>query len=98
MTRDETLERLAAARSDLDRFDVQHVYLFGSTARDEAKADSDVDVLVEFRRSAMVGMFKFVQLRRFLSELLGRPVDLATPAALHPALRDDILREAIRAA
>jgi len=43
-------------------------------------------------------MFELLRLRRYLSELLGRRVDLVTPDALHKALRDGILSEAIRAA
>ena len=98
MTRDDVLQKLAAARGDLDRFAVERLSVFGSIARDEATDDSDVDVLVEFTEGAVVGIFEFVRLRRFLAGLLGRSVDLATPAALHHALRDEILREAIRAA
>lgn len=98
MTRDEILKRLAAARPQLDEFEVESLFVFGSFARDEASSSSDVDLLVEFKPDASVGMFRFVRLRRCLGELLGIPVDLATPDALHTAMRDDILREAIRAA
>ena len=72
--------------------------MFGSVARGEAKAGSDVDLLVEFEPSAHVGMFEFSRLRRELSQLLNCRVDLATPDALHKGMKEDILREAIRAA
>lgn len=98
MTRDDILEKLAASRPELDQFHVESLSVFGSVARGEASDDSDVDVLVEFEAEAVVGMFEFVRLQRYLSELLGRRVDLATPDALHKALRDGILSEAIRAA
>lgn len=98
MTRDDILEKLAASRPELDQFHVESLSVFGSVARGEASDDSDVDVLVEFEPEAVVGMFEFVRLQRYLSELLGRRVDLATPDALHKALRDGILSEAIRAA
>jgi len=98
VTRDDILETLAASRPELDRFHVESLSVFGSVARDEALDDSDVDVLVEFEPEAVVGMFEFVRLRRYLSDLLGRRVDLVTPDALHKALRDGILSEAIRAA
>jgi len=98
MTRDDILEKLAASRPDLDQFHVESLSVFGSVARGEASDDSDVDVLVTFEPGAVVGMFEFVRLQRYLSELLGRRVDLATPDALHKALRDGILSEAIRAA
>jgi predicted nucleotidyltransferase len=60
--------------------------------------DSDVDLLVESEQGACVGLFEFAGLRRFLSELTGRNVDLVTRRGLHRELRDDILNEAIRAA
>ena len=72
--------------------------MFGSVARDEATDESDVDILVEFKGDAIVGMFEFIDLQRFLAHLLDRKIDLATSASLHKALKDDILREAVRAA
>ena len=98
MTREDILAKLAASRPDLDTFHVVSLSVFGSVARDEASADSDVDVLVEFDLEAVVGLFEFVRLQRYLTQLLGRRVDLATPDALHKALRASILSEAIRAA
>lgn len=65
---------------------------FGSVVRGEARADSDIDILVEFSRP--IGLLAFVRLKNRLSELLGRPVDLVTPDALKPPLRDGILSEA----
>jgi predicted nucleotidyltransferase len=80
----------------LNAFGVARVSLFGSFARDEGKVDSDVDLLVEFDRP--IGLFEFVRLQRQLGELVGHQVDLVTPAALKPQLRDRILREAVVAA
>ena len=89
---------LATHRDLLRRFGVRELRLFGSAVRGEAVAASDLDLLVEYDHTAPVGLFEFVRLQRALSELLGRPVDLATREALHPALREQILREAIRVA
>jgi predicted nucleotidyltransferase len=58
---------------------------------------SDVDVLVEFDPQARVGLFTFVRLLDFLSDVMGTRIDLATPAALRPEMRDEILAEAVRA-
>ena len=74
----------------------QDVRVFGSLARGEAGPNSDVDILVEFDRPT--GLFGFVRLQRYLEELLGRDVDLATPAALRADTRSAILAEAIHAA
>jgi hypothetical protein len=78
---------------ELERLGVKSLALFGSTARNEATDLSDVDILVEFNRS--VGLFEFVRLKVLLEEMLNRKVDLVTQDALHPALRERILSEAI---
>ena len=66
------------------------------TTGEPVAIESDVDLLVEF--SVPVGLFEFVRLRRFLEEILGARVDLVTPGALKPQLRQAVLREAVRAA
>ncbi len=98
MDRETVLKILSQHRQHLRGYGVKDIRLFGSVARGEAEAGSDVDLLVEFEPSAHIGMFEFSRLRRMLSQLLGCKMDLATPDALHKAMKDDILREAIRAA
>ena len=95
-TREGILEALASQRAIFERYGVSAVSLFGSVARGESTEDSDIDLLVEF--SQPIGLFKFVELKRILEEAFGRSVDLVTPNALKPQLRDRILKEAIRAA
>jgi uncharacterized protein len=89
--------RILREHSDVLRRDhhVGTISIFGSVARDEAHANSDVDVLVEFDRP--VGLFDFIGLQMHLTEILGCKVDLATPDALHHRMREKILSEAIRA-
>lgn len=82
----------------LARHHVRSLSVFGSVVRGVAGPGSDIDVLVEFEPGAAVGLFEFMRLKRELSELLGMEVDLGTPDALHPALRDDILREVVHVA
>lgn len=89
------LSVLDAHRDRLDEFAVKALFLFGSVARDEATAKSDVDFLVEFERP--VGLFTFLGLQDYLEELLGCSVDLGTPNSLRPYLRETVLEEAIRA-
>lgn len=96
MTRFEALQAIRDHSGEMSRFRVRSLSLFGSVARDEARPESDVDILVEF--SEPVGLFDFVRLRRFLEGVLDRRVDLATPAALKPRMRERILAEAVRAA
>ena len=98
MVRDIILKKLSENRQLLMIYGIKDIRLFGSVARGEAGAGSDVDLLVEFETSAHIGMFEFSRLRRELSQLLGCEVDLATPDALHKKMKKNILREAIRAA
>ncbi|MEE4274725.1 MAG: nucleotidyltransferase family protein [Thermoleophilia bacterium] len=96
MTRRETIRRLTRNRSKLAAFHVRRLSLFGSTARDEAHEHSDVDLLVEFDPGVPVGLFTFVGLQRFLGDVLGTRIDLATPDALRPEMREQILGEAVK--
>jgi predicted nucleotidyltransferase len=96
-TKEEIFEALAAHRTELERFGVKSVAVFGSAARgEELGPQSDIDRLVEFNRP--VGLFAFLDLKQYLESLLKRRVDLTTPEALKPQLRDRILSEAVRAA
>ena len=94
MTLDEALAKLRAAKPLLDRYGVQRVGVFGSTARGEAGPDSDVDVLVEFLPATLPG-FGFFRLERDLAALLGRSVDLVTPDGLHDLIQERVLGEAV---
>jgi len=71
----------------------QRVQVFGSMAKDSATSTSDVDFLVEMRSGSTA--FALGGLLMDLQDLLGRRVDLVTPNALHPAIRDKVLREAV---
>ena len=96
MKRDEVLQLLASHSADLHARGVRSLSLFGSVARDAAADRSDIDLLVEFDRA--VGLFAFIDLRDYLQHVLGQRVDLVTPEALRPQLRERILAEAVRAA
>ena len=71
--------------------DVSMIGIFGSTARGEASASSDLDLLVRFARPK--SLLALVRLERSLSEVLGRKVDLLTESAISPYLKDRILNE-----
>jgi uncharacterized protein len=75
-------------------YDVQTLELFGSYARQEQDADSDLDVLVTFERTP--GLWRFIELEHHLSEILGVPVDLVTEDSLKPRVGERVLREVIR--
>jgi predicted nucleotidyltransferase len=97
MTSREALHRLNRNREKLRTHHVRHIAVFGSTARDQAGPHSDVDLLVEFEPEAPVGLFAFVKLLDFLSDVMETRIDLATPGALRAEMRDEIIGEAVRA-
>ena len=72
---------------------VRSLAVFGSVARGEAKADSDVDILVEFQGPATFD--GYMKLKIFLEDVLDRPVDLLTRRAIRPELAPTIEREAV---
>jgi len=93
MNLDEILKTLAAHRDELKGFGVKSLALFGSIVRGEARPDSDIDILVEFKGPATFDCY--MDLKFFLEELLDRRVDLVTHKALKPRLRPSVEREAI---
>ena len=97
MNKSEVIKKLASFEDELKKFSVKDLYLFGSYAREEAGKQSDLDILVEFEAGAQIGLFEVSRLRRQLSELLGKEVDLVTPDAIRPEMKDQILREAVHA-
>jgi len=78
------------------RFGIRGLSVFGSVARDEASATSDVDVLVEF--DGPTTFDGYFGAKEALEELLGARVDLATPAMLKPRLKLEVDREGVRVA
>ncbi|MBW2370147.1 MAG: nucleotidyltransferase family protein [Deltaproteobacteria bacterium] len=98
MNKQQIIDNIQANRALLEEFSVKSLSVFGSVVRGEARPDSDVDILVEFEADARIGFFAFARLQRRLSDVLGRPVDLVTPDALHEGMKNRILEEAVHAA
>ena len=83
MQREQVLSLMKANKAQIfASFDVKDLAIFGSTARDQAREDSDIDVLVEFGAPATAQRYFGVQF--YLEDLLGHPVDLVTRKALRP--------------
>ncbi|HEY0153998.1 MAG TPA: nucleotidyltransferase domain-containing protein [Longimicrobium sp.] len=76
------------------RHAIRELRLFGSALRDDFRADSDVDFLVEFEPDARVGLLTLAQLELELGELVGRKADLRTAADLSRYFRQDVLNGA----
>ncbi|CAN5539330.1 nucleotidyltransferase [soil metagenome] len=81
LTRTKAIQLLYEQRSYFaTEFGVRRIGLFGSYAKGQADDDSDVDIVVEFEHP--IG-FRFVELVEYLESLLGREVDVLTPAGIH---------------
>jgi predicted nucleotidyltransferase len=96
MSREDVLTLLRSHRDDIERFGVRSLRLFGSVARGEAVAESDVDLLVAFRESPTFS--GYMKLRIFLEDLLGSKVDLITETGLRDRVRSFVEKDAIRVA
>jgi len=78
-----------------EKYGIEEIGIFGSYLRGEAKKESDVDILVEFKPGAKISLLDFVELENYLSNLLGVKVDLVEKSALKPRIGKQILSEVI---
>ena len=88
------IKKISSKKSFLaNKYFVKEIGVFGSVARGEQRASSDVDILVNFARP--VSLFDFVRLENYLSSLLGVKVDLVSKTGLKPAIKNEILNQTI---
>ena len=80
-------------QSVLRKYPVKRASLFGSYARQEARAESDIDILVEF--SSTISLIEFVTIQLELEDTFGKKVDLVEVSTLKPQLKANILKEQI---
>lgn len=93
LSRDDAINRLTAAESEIRGLGVERLAIFGSVVRGEARPDSDVDILVQFSPGAKT-FDRFMALSELLEERLQRRVEVVTTEALSPFLGPRILAEA----
>ena len=96
MNREAAINELAARADALRARGVAAAYLFGSTARNEARPGSDLDVFVDIVPGAKFSLLDMIGAQHFLEDELAVKVDLVTRNGLLPDLRDDIERDAIQ--
>ncbi len=100
MTREDVLDRLKANEAELRRRGVAHAAVFGSLARGEAHADSDIDVLIRFDQAAPVTLWDYVDLKRRVARMLRgarRRVDVVDLDGMNRHVRPTVERDAIYA-
>ncbi|MDB9312089.1 nucleotidyltransferase family protein [Spirulina sp. CS-785/01] len=87
------LSTLKNHSEDLQNLGVKSLSLFGSTARNEATPDSDLDFLVEF--NAELTFKRYMKLKFFLEDLFNKNVDLVIKTDLKPQIRESVIKESI---
>ncbi len=94
MRKREAVERLRRHADALRALGARSLYLFGSTARDEARPGSDVDLFVDYDDT--FSAIELVRLRDRVREILGAEADVTTRDGLHPLIRDEVIASAER--
>lgn len=95
MTREETIRRLKEHEAELKRLGVEHLYLFGSVARGEARDDFDVDLFFDHPKGSL-GLYDLIDVKEAAARILGRKTDIMTRRSLHPALKQRIEASALQ--
>ena len=95
MKRDEAIERLRQHEAELKQLGIEHLYLFGSMARNEARSDSDVDLFFD-HPEASLGLYQLMDVKERAAEILGCKADIMTRRSLHRVLRPGIEASALQ--
>jgi predicted nucleotidyltransferase len=96
MTRAEALRKLRDQADAIKALGATSLYLFGSTTRNTAKADSDIDLFIDYDPRARFNVLDLVAAKRLLEERLDVGVDITTRKGLHPLIRKQVEAEATR--
>ena len=97
MDRADLIEALRKYDAALRENGATGLFLFGSRARGTNRPDSDLDLFIDFDPAERVpNLFRLMQLEDEISEALGIPVTITTRNALHPLMKDRIVRDAVR--
>jgi uncharacterized protein len=94
MRRAEAINLLKLHEAELKQLGVEHLYIFGSTVRNEARNDSDIDLFFDHARGQL-GIYELMDVKALARTILGQPADIMTRASLHPVLRERIEKSAV---
>jgi len=95
MERDDAIEKLKQHEAELKQLGVEHLFLFGSTARGEARPDSDVDLFFDHPQGSL-GLYELMDVKERAAEILGCKTDIMTRRSLHRVLRRGIEASALQ--
>ena len=96
MKRDSAIAEIANRATALKARGAAAAFLFGSTLRDEADDKSDLDLFIDIAPDRKFSLIDLAGIQRFLQNELHTTVDVTTRGSLHPKLRSDIERQALR--
>jgi predicted nucleotidyltransferase len=96
MKKIDAIEKLKAHADAIKAMGATSLYLFGSTARDATRATSDLDLFIDYDPRGRFNAFDLVGIKLLLEKELDLPVDVTTRDGLHPMLKGDIEKTAIR--
>lgn len=96
MNRSQVLSRLHAITGALRALGAVHLYVFGSSARDDMHAASDVDIFIDRDPLKPMGLLGLAKIEAELERALGAPVDVTTRNSLHPDIRQAVEQQAIQ--
>ena len=96
MDRQTVIQRLSSNKERLQALGLRRLSLFGSMARDDAVADSDVDLAVVLDDEAGIDLFRFAAISEQVTGMLGVPVDLVIEPARNPRMQAQIERDRLR--
>ena len=96
MNKTDAISRLRQSADAVKGMGATALYLYGSTARDEVQAASDLDLFIDYDPETRFSLLDLVGIKQFLEEELAMDIDITTRNSLHPMLRADIEQSAIR--
>ncbi|TIL94837.1 MAG: DNA polymerase III subunit beta [Mesorhizobium sp.] len=96
MSRNEVIERLQRNADAIKGMGATSLYLFGSAARDEAQPDSVLDLFIDYDPARRFSLIDPVGIKQFLEEKMSTEIDITTRDSLHPMLKAEIERSAVR--
>lgn len=95
MKREDVISRLLAHEDELRRLGVLNLFLFGSTVRDEARDESDIDLFFDYQEGQF-GLFQLMDIMDRTTEMLGRKADVMTRDSIHKVLKDQVVASAVQ--